>query len=120
MIFNKDELIPEAVGHTWFGLSKEVIVRNADPVNIRLKKVIPLSNQLFESNRAWFFHSFEAEFDINRNLRVCILETLDDIDPAKDGSLIVRASSAVHFSIFFGEHERIGIPAVGSKSGLDI
>jgi hypothetical protein len=99
---------------TGFSRSKPIVIADADAIGILEEFLGFLLNELIQTFRAIFFHALEAHKKIHRELDVCFLMCLNDIQPSQHRPFIVRRSPTVQ-SIGFGimnEHKGFRRPSV--------
>lgn len=59
---------PQTIGDAGFGFAQPVVVRDADIVHVFQESVFSCKHKIIKALRAWFFHPFEAEFDVDGKL----------------------------------------------------
>ena len=87
-------------------------IHTTEPTSLALRCLG--GNQLVQALAAALFHPFEAEAQVDGKLETECLVGLEDIQPSKDGPLVVRRSASNQSASFvvYDEGEWLRVPAI--------
>ncbi|KAI6749230.1 hypothetical protein HG531_008177 [Fusarium graminearum] len=111
----------KTVGQAGLLGTKPVIIRNANSLSIGKVLLGLLLDQVVEAFRAIFLHTLKAHEQVNGEVDTSLLMSLNSIQPAQDGALVVCRSTSKHAALVVnGKVKGLGGPTVALLGRLNI
>ena len=111
----------ETVGQARALGAEPVVVADAHGVGIGKVLLALGHDELLQTVRAVLLHALEAHEEVDGELDTGGLVSLDGVEPAQDGPLVVSGTAAQHAAVLLdGKLKGLGLPAVALLGGLDV
>jgi hypothetical protein len=111
----------EAVGKARLLGTEPVVVADADGIGV-LEELLCLGvDEVVKTLASVLFHTLEAHEKVDWEVDVGLLVSLDGVEPAENGALVVGGTTSEHAALVVdGELEGLGSPAILLGGRLDI